>query len=350
MSRSLSRRALPLSFAVVLVALAAAACTHTGVNSAEGWNVVKTRHFTMYTATAQRHDWTLNGLEFHHAAFSGSFFSGAEMSNIDVLFVEEDDFLDLMGNRRQAAALARVPGNGKIGKDGLIIVKPHSGNNQAYNAEALSHIFIHRMLPQAPLWFHEGFAAYLKAADYRETGGTRVACFGRPGVSDVTFIPLDKFFSLNWDEYDGGEARSWYKHTGRMLIDLILHGDNGQHRGALDLLLNGFSRGATTPELMKAAFPNHTPQTLAKRVVDHGTDVLTQAQQNPNVRGICPLPFKVSEEHAPDISDRAMNPAEAADIRVLLDGIKRLPLREDGYPMWFPEEIIVRSEAGGGAK
>ncbi len=332
--------------ALALAALVGAGCTHTGINSPEGWNVVKSKHFNLYTSTNTLYEEPLRALEFQYAALSSSFFRGGDVGKIDVLFLEDTDFTELFGNRREGAALARVPGGGAIGKDGLVVVQP---NQQLAGAEMVTHVFIHRAFPKAPLWFHEGFSAYARTAEYQEGAGQRRACFGRAVSSDFKAIPLAKVFAMGWDEYDGDEARGWFKHSARMLIDYTMHGENGRHANSLGAVVQGIAQGQASDALVAAAYPELPLAELDRRVAAHGTDVEAQTQTRAAVRGLCPVPFPVPPERAADLSeDRPLEPATAADIAAVLAGIRKLPRRDDGYPPWYPTEVVAQAEGGAG--
>ena len=328
---------------VVSMALLVAGCASTGLNSPDAWHVVKSKRFTMYTSTTLSHSETLNGLEYHYASLSSSFFT-KDIGNVDVLFLENDDFTDILGIRRSYVVLPRVPGGGKIGKEGLLIVRPLHGVGDNTSAEALTHVFIDRVLPTAPLWFHEGLSAYARMAEYKEGGGKRFACFGTPGFSETSFIPLDKVFAMSWDEYDGDEARSWYKNTVRMLIDFSMHAEGGKHRPAMGTMVEGFLAGQKTDQIIKAAFPAMNVKQLSERVTEHGTDVINQPS---TIRGVCPIGFPIPEEKAADIGDHPLVAADPADIKAVAAAIRKLP-RTDGYPGWYPLEMIDRAEKSPG--
>jgi hypothetical protein len=331
------------------VALAAAAlaagCGHTGINSPEGWNRVQTKHFTLYTSTSQLYSETLVGLEYHYASFSSSFFKHVDIGKVDVLFLEADDFGELFGYKRGFATLARMPRGGPIGKEGLIVVKDATSDNAS--AEALAHVFVHRGIPNAPLWFHEGFSSYARYVEYKEGGGQRMTCFGQPAIDDLPFIPLSKLFQMSWDDYDGAEARSWYKQTARTLVDFMLHGERGKRIESLNVVVAGFTAGKATPEIIPVAFKDLDLDALNKKVVEHGTDVLHQAASATKVRGLCPIGFEIRQDVLPDLGERTLEDVPPDQIKALLDGLKRLPRRDDGYPGWYPEEIVARVEAGG---
>ena len=336
-----------VAMSFVLGALTAG-CASTGLNSPDTWHVAKSKRFTMYTPTTISHAELLNGLEYRYAALSSSFFR-KDVGAIDVLFLEDVDFVDTFGSRRSNVTLHRVPGNGKIGKDGLIVLKAVQGDLGA--AEAVTQVFIDRVLPTAPLWFHEGFASYGRSAEYKEGDGRRVACFGAAPANDpsflidVRFIPLDKLFALSWDEYDGEEARRWYKNTARMLIDFSMHGDDGKRQKAMGAMVDGFLSGKDTGTIIKAGFPDLDVKALTERVIAHGTDI---ANRPTNVRGLCPIGFPIPPEKVADTGDHPLTPADGADIRAVIAAIRTLPRRADGFPGWYPEEIIARAEKSPG--
>jgi len=331
------------TFLVFLTALGTG-CASTGLNAPDSWHVAKSKRFTMYTPTTVSHGELLNGLEYHYASLSSSFFR-KDIGSVDVLFLEDVDFVDTFGSRRSNVALHRIPGGGKIGKDGLVIIKGVQGDLGA--AEAVTHVFIDRVLPTAPLWFHEGFASYGRSGEYKEGEGRRVACYGAAPANDprfamdARFIPLDKLFAMSWDEYDGEEARAWYKNTAKMLIDFSMHGEDGKRQKAMGAMVEGFLSGQNTAAIIKTGFPDLDVKTLSERVIAHGTDI---ANRPSNVRGLCPIGFPIPPEKAADVGDHPLTAADGADIRAVIAAIKTLPRRADGFPGWYPEEIIARAE------
>jgi len=332
----------------VLVTALGAGCASTGLNSPDTWHVAKSKRFTMYTPTTMSHGELMNGLEYHYASLASSFFR-KDIGSVDVLFLEDVDFVDTFGSRRSNVALHRIPGGGKIGKEGLIVIKGVQGDLGA--AEAITHVFIDRVLPGAPLWFHEGFAGYGRTGQYKEGDGRRVACFGGAHASDprfiteARFIPLDKMFAMSWDEYDGEEARTWYKNTARMLIDFSMHGEDGKRQKAMGAMVDGFLAGKDTASIMKTGFPDLDVKGLSERVIAHGTDI---ANRPSNVRGLCPIGFPIPDEKAADVGDHPLEAADGADIRALIAAVRSLPRRADGFPGWYPEEIIARAEKSPG--
>lgn len=333
----------------LLFALGAASvgCASTGVNSAEGWNQVQTKHFTLLTATTQLYTEPLNGIEYHYASLSGGFFK-QDMGKVDVVFLESGDFLEIFGAKRNFAAMARVPGTKEVGKDGLLVVKESQDDDAS--GEGLAHIFIHRAFPKAPLWYHEGFAAYVRTMQYREGNGKGMACFGKPSGDEFTVLPISKVFSMTWDEYDGGESRGWFKHTARTLFDFIFHAEGGKRIEAFNAVVTGVEAGQTGDAILKEAFRDMDAAGLDKRLNDHRSDVQREASTQAQVRGLCPIGFPIPDDKKPDLGERKLEDVPAEKMRGLLAGLRRLPLRSEGYPAWYPEDVVARAESGAGGQ
>lgn len=330
------------SLLVVLGTALSVGCAHPGIGSAEGWNAIKTKHFTMYAGGGERFDATLTALEYSHAALSSSpFFKDTKMDPIEVLFVNPQDMDELFGLRRSGAAVAAVPGGGKLGQAGLIVVDNDPEGDHA--TEMLTHLFIHKRWPKAPLWFHEGFSLFTRSVMYQEGDGKRVGCFGKPSATVEAFVPLSKLLAMSWDDYDGNEARGWYKRTAGTIIDFIIFADGGKYfQEKMGAVVDALNAGKGGPDVMAAAFPGPLAD-MDSKIVEHGNTV---AHQGPAIRGICPLGIPIPEEKAPDNVEAAKSePLPAADMKALMDGLQKLPRRSDGYPPWFPAEVAVR--AGG---
>lgn len=319
-------------------------CVHTGIGSPEGWNVSKSKHFNVITISSQLHSATQVALEYQYAALSASFFNKASIAPVDVLFLDEDDFLEMMGPLRSGAALAKVPGKGKLGSKGLLIVKNDSGGDSS--AEALTHLFIDAQFPKAPLWFHEGFASYARTVQYKSNGQSAVGCFGLPAGGD-TLVPVEKLLSMSWDDLDGDEMRSWAKFTGRAMIDYLFHADDGSHRKQVGALISGVAEGQPGTEILKAAFPSMDIPALDLKLKQHGADIAFLVQSGAKTRGLCPIAHPIDPDKGPDQGERKMVPVPPSDMKELLDAVKRLP-RRDGYPSWYPAAIIDKVPASGG--
>jgi hypothetical protein len=316
-------------------------CASGGIGNPEGWTLMQSQHFNVYVGAPRHATQTLAELEYAHAAFSSSFFRGVDVPKTDVLFLEEADFQSLVGFRRKEMILAKLPSKDtQVGADGLIILEDTTGDHGINRA--LAHLFIEKKFPHAPLWFHQGFSSYARTLMYRRGDNNAAACFGTPsGGSHDTLIPLDKLGSLSWDDYDGDEARSWYDYTGRTLFDYVLHGEGGKNKERIGPLVGAMASGGSLTASINAAFPGITLAALDKQLGEHQADVVYHLENATKVRGLCPIPFVVPPDKFADQGERKMSPANPADIKAMLEAIKKLP-RLDGYPGWYPPEVIAK--------
>lgn len=324
---------------VILAAALGAGCAGAGLSSPEGWSVVRTRHFNFHTTTDEhRYAPTLTALEYSYASLSSSFFKNVELGQVDVLYVDSsEDFKGLFGQKRDTAALPTVPGGARIGKDGLVVMTSDREGNKS--AEALAHLFIHKMMPAAPLWFHEGFAAYVRNLQYKEGGGQRVACFGYPGGKPESYVPLGELFTIGWDQYDEG-PRSWYKGTARTLIDFVMHGADGALVEKMPGIIEALLAGRPSADVIVAELGPLAE--LDPKIVDHGNSAAHAGRSGAQVRGLCPIGFPIPDDRAPDLGTRKAEPVPAADMEALVAGLRRLPRLEEGYPEWFPPEVLPK--------
>src|SRR5262245_22042165 len=175
---------------IVVAAFAATVslgCAHGNLNSPAGWTAIESKHFTVYAPDTNFYAPTLVSLEYSYASVGSSFFfKNTDVGKVDVLFLDDEEFVALMGARRHAAVLEKVPGDGKIAQRGLIITKADPDGH--YGAHMLAHLYLRKLVPAAPLWFHEGFASYLGTLEYQEgEGGMRMACFGKPSGGSESY-------------------------------------------------------------------------------------------------------------------------------------------------------------------
>jgi hypothetical protein len=338
-------------------ALAMLSAVSVGCATGEGWNAIKTKNFTVYTNTTDHYKDTLRQLENVHAALASSFFRGdQEMGNIDVLFVDDVEFRGLMGEFRQGAAVAKVPGDGKIGKDGLLILRPHVNRETDVSvaqgdptanlagraaAEMLSHIFIQRRIPSAPLWFHEGFSAYATGVQLRAKDNQNIACFGYlRGVEAL--LPLKDVWDMSFEGYADGNARGWFQSTAFVLMDYIMHGENNVHREKLGPFVNGIAAGEQGSALVSAAFPAIAPEAFEKSLATHREMIKQGLSTRAETRGQCPFGFVIPADKTPvDPSTAQSTPVPPAEITALLKAIEALPMRTE-YPPYYPPEVVEK--------
>ncbi len=327
-----------------------------GLSNAEGWHHIESKHFNMYSSETHLYPQTLLSLEYAYASLSSSFiFQNVDLGKVDVLFLEDGDFTELLGVRRRGVVLPSAPGGGKIGHDGLLVVKADTSGGagsagslemdsvsslQANSTQLMAHLYIHKILPGAPLWFHEGFAAYADGAAYKEGGGKRVACFGDPPGSSDSYTPLGEMFSATWAEYDE-KYKSWYRHTAETFIDFIIHGEGDKFRPLTVQMMDGIAAGTDSTTIAKTMFPALSLDQLNARVIEHGQGTKHAGAGGKKARGMCPIGFPIPDDKAADRSEGKVSDAAGADIGPLIAGLKTLPSRE-GYPMWYPVDVLAK--------
>jgi hypothetical protein len=318
----------------------AVGCASGGIGNPEGWSLMQSQHFNVYAGAPRHATQALAELEYAHSAFQSSFFRGVDLPKTDVLFLEESDFQSLVGFLREEMVLAKLPSQAtKVGADGLIIIRDTTTDHGINRA--MAHLFIAKKFPNAPLWFHEGFASYARTVQYKRGDGQAAACFGTPSGKPDTLIPLDKLAGMSWDDYDGDEARSWYEYTGRTLFDYILHGDEGKNKERIGPLVGAMADGKPLSAAVNAAFPGTSLAAMDKKLGEHNADVVYHLDNATKIRGLCPIPFKVPDDQFADQSERKISPAPAADVKAVLDALKKLP-RLEGYPSWYPAEVVAK--------
>jgi hypothetical protein len=322
-----------------VAALLVAGCGHSVLNSMEGWRAVRTQHLTFYTSTRVLYSTTQAAAEHSYAAMASSFFQGADVGNVDVLFLEGEDFGALLGYKRQVAVMAKVPGNGKIGQRGLIVLQTDPTGKAVHGP--LMHLFMQKRVPHAPLWLHEGMAGYAGTLVLMGGHGHQVACFGRPMGGRGQLIKVDELFGATWDQFAEG-PQSWYHYTASVLIDYILHAENARYRDRLDGIVERVSNGEPAPAVLSSAMPGMTMDMLNRKISDHSRDL--QYIAGSPVRGRCPMGFEIPPENMANPDQREITPVAAADMKELFEALKKLPARDDGYPSWYPPEVITRVE------
>src|SRR3954468_20900956 len=120
-------------------------CSHGPWNPYGGWNAARTKHITLYTGTRFVHRTAAESLEYAYAALSSSLFRTRAIAPVEVLFVEEPQLVGTFGIFRRAAAVARPPGHGILGRRGLAVITEGTGVPGA--AHVLAHLFLHAVAP-----------------------------------------------------------------------------------------------------------------------------------------------------------------------------------------------------------
>lgn len=331
---------------------------------AQSWNRVETEHVTLYTSTDVLYKETLRQLENAHASLSSSFFRGKDVGKVEVLFLDDPEFIGYFGNFRNGAALAAVPGDGEIGKKGLLVLRPHAATLQAVSQETtlgevpsagpgaalnraglaakemMTHLFVERAMPQAPLWFHEGFAAYVRTSEIRSDGQRTFACFGYPQPPE-SLLPVSSLWDVDFNDYAAPERRGWFQSTGYLLIDYIMHADGGAHRQMMMPIVEGVSSGQPSAEVVQAAFGGAAPEAIDEILGLHKQAFDQMMSTQNQVRGNCPYGVIVANERRPDERAPRISPVEPAKMEALFRALDALPARDE-YPPYYPPAVIAK--------
>jgi hypothetical protein len=302
------------------------------VGCAGGWQEMKTKQFTGYADRPRDYRQTMEELEYAYAALA-TFFPRADVGRVEVLFMPWTDQQLAFGSDRPGLVLPGVPGAGKIGQGNLIVM---GEAGMGASISLLSHLFVYKVLPTAPLWIHESMATYFSNTSMQRGGGHFQACFGTVAPLDARFMqmPLDQFFSIGWRDYDHSNP-SFYNGTARLLMDFIFFGDKGAYREKLPGIFAAAARGTPGPQIMKETFPNMNLDQLGRRIAD-----FKGSHQEQMERGLmCPLPAPIAPEKFPDRESPREAPINPADVDQLMAALKKLP-HGDYYPSWYPPEIL----------
>jgi hypothetical protein len=351
-----------MTFALsVFVGVLASGCA----SGLEGWRQVETRNITLYTNTDVQYKETLRQLENSYSSLSASFFKGKDIGKVEVLFMDDTDFIGYFGNFRKGAALASVPGDGVIGKNGLLVLRPHSqdlnpsvgadgvaaknfdaGTGALNNAagtsakEMLTHLFILRAMPKVPLWFHEGFSAYVSTSEVRAGNGQTFGCFGFPLTGQV-MMPVASIWDTGFEQYAKPEYRGWFQSTAMTLVDFVMHADNNKHRAAMGQMVNDLASGMPSSSVVSAAFDGANEKAIDELLQVHRQNVSQIVASAAPVRGQCPFGVVIPSVLAPDESVPKITSRSAADMEALFRALSAFPAKDE-YPPYYPPEVVAK--------
>jgi hypothetical protein len=309
----------------LLLALVSAGC-------AGGWHELRTQRITAYTERPYHFRETLRQVEYAHAALS-AFFPKAEVGSVEVLFLDYTRVLHAFGSERGGLVLTVLPGAGKLGRRNLIVMGDYLATGLP--AALLSHLFLHQVVPNAPLWLHQAMAQYLRTATVQQGGGTWRACFGfQTGRVRYFQLPLQQFFAIPWTDYPR-QADS-YDDTARLFSDFLFHGDGGAHRPKLVTIFAGAARGHPAPEIISKLFPEVTLDQIDRRLAD-----FKASPRDLHDRGTdCPLPLPIPASAIPDEFTPRDTPLPTADVDELLAALQKLP-HGNSFSAWYPPEVLA---------
>lgn len=358
MGRTLRPRSRVLLGAGLLVlaagAGAAAGCAVTRAQQREGWVASRTDNVTVYTNTLMQHRFPQEWLEQSFAAFA-AFFPGAAKKPVDVVFLAREPgsllrFHHPLAIPRDSWSIATVPGNGNIGRDGLLILEDRRSHHEA--AVMLAHQFVARAVPNAPLWLQVGLSRYLAGYRMHYQGNVWLACFGSPAfpaapnaAAGRVLMPLDDLFGWDWYRYESWRGRNWYGYTAHVVVHFLIHGGVGTfHRERFRVFLDAIGKGASTDEALGRGYPHILDDEWEDAIATHarpeGNRRLIASQFDTIPQGLC---FRIPP------ADRAARtpsrtPVAAAEIGRVLDDLQWIDVFRKSVP-WMPPDIVAAEAA-----
>jgi hypothetical protein len=340
-----------------LALVVAVGCGHAGLTHPEGWQRHETAHFNLYAGN--HHDaWRgpLENLERAHAALTSSYLKSEATSRIDVIFIEEAEFEARIAPATMGVALEALPA-GPIGADGLLLVSSH------VRSGALARHLVAKTMPDAPCWFQEGLAEFLRSTKYLADGGAARACVGQPLASGVQhfgssktlvstrvqtsawvnrphgFVPLPELFALTREPGDEGVPHS-IVNTGRAIIDFLHFGDGGRYRAAAGALMAKVQAGAHAGPMLSALLPGAGPDELLARIRAHDAEVQASLSSQTRPRGECPIAFPI----AAPASSQPLRSVDVppSDMKPVLGTVVRLMESGRGL-LWYRRQMVERA-------
>jgi hypothetical protein len=322
-------------FLALWFSVATGACTHAPWNPHRGWTRYDNGNVELYTDAALEPKLTLDYLDASYEVLSRTFFRDDQVPPVRVLHVSTPSVSPLStadGGYRIFAAIGQSPaasgsgaGSGRSTHAGALLMVGDTGKITHY-AHAMAHHFIQSALPKAPLWLHEGLASY--ASRFRsEPSNDRILCFGTTQPADARYVvePLDKLFSLSWQDYNDTMGPN-IDGTAWGFVDYLLHGEEGKLRGRFKVLLRQLGSGLSTEEALRMVYPELRRDTLDQRFQDH--------MRTPRPKQLCPVSLPVGpgsgRKHA-----TSKAPVPEAEMKSLFDGLEALPIRR-GFADYFP--------------
>lgn len=148
---------------------------------------------------------------------------------------------------------------------------------------------------------------------------------------------------MRYGSFNDRETRHAFEQTSRTLIDYTLHQDAGRGGERFTALLNGIQTQAPIEALLPGIF-GITMDRLNAALKEHTTELIHMSGQATFPRGQCPLSFEVPEDRRADLGEHPAQPVPGAEMKALLEGVKRLPDREQGWQEWYPESVIAAAE------
>ncbi len=344
-------------------ALLLAGCSHLPDRAGKGWVAHDTRNTRVYSATKIEHRYAQEWLETAFHAYKHSFFKTVTTRPVEAMFLEAEPggltrFYRPNDDPPDAWSIEGMPGGGRIGKNGLIVLTER--RNYRGVSEQVAYQMISQAMPNAPVWFRIGFARYLSEYRVHYRGDKYLVCYGSwrrlvpqshfvsptpywtGGRAQTTtsypgrdvLLPIADVLNADWYDY-ADDGRRWFDFTAYALVSYLIHGRDAWHASRFNVLLDAFSAGHSTVDALATAYPHLLFDELDEEVTRYARKPSgAYWEQNPD--GLC---FKIpSAKHAEKVA--AKNPVSQADVQAALDDLKRMPLWR-GYGSWYPTDVLL---------
>jgi hypothetical protein len=342
-----------------------AGCSHNPRRPAAGWSAYDTRNVRVYSSTIVEHEYAQEWLETAYHAFRSSFFKDLQLRPLEAMFLQVEPgsmtrFYLPTDDPPVSWALEGMPGGGRIGKDGLIVLTER--RDYRGTSKQVAYQLIGQAIAQAPVWLRVGFGQYLSEYRLHYKGDRWMVCYGtRKG-----FLPPAHFTNtqglgsrpqtlrnvpgrdvllpvadvLNADWYQATRDAYWFNFTAYALVSYLIHGHDEWHASRFPLLLAALHQGKSTPEALAEAYPHILFDELDQAVSDYVRSPQRGVFWEQKPDGLCfQIPSAAYADKKP-----ARSPATEADVQAALDDLKRLPLWRK-YGSWYPTEVLL-SQAG----
>jgi hypothetical protein len=361
---------------VVAAAFLLASCSYNPRRPAANWSAFDTRNVRVYTSTHVEHEFAQEWLETAFSAYRASFFKDLRVHPVEAMFLQVEPgaatrFFLPTDDPPVAWALESMPGGGRIGKEGLIVLTDRRDFRGASKQVALQ--LIAQAIPHAPFWLRVGFAQYLSEYRLHYRGNQRekpwLVCYGTnkgflppTHFADTTgwlggraqtqrnvagrdvLVPIDEVLDADWYKVSG-ESRYWFNFTAYALVSFLIHGQAGNenpgfHATRFPLLLQALAEGRSTDEALAFAYPHILPDELDGLVRRYVRSPARGMFLETTPDGLCfNIPSAAHAERKP-----AKSPVAEADVQDALDDLRRMPLWRK-YGSWYPTDVLL-SQSG----
>jgi hypothetical protein len=347
-----------------------AGCSYNPRRPGAGWTAHDSRNVRVYSSTLVEHEYPQEWLENAFHAYQNSFFKEQKLKPLEAMFLQVPPGSGTRIYRPNddppvAWTLEGMPGGGRIGKSGLIVLTERRDAKGA--SRQVAYQLIGQAIPKAPVWLRIGFGQYLAEfrvhyrADRRRDPwkvcyGTQsgflspsyYANLGGLGSRPQTLrsvpgrdvlIPLSDVLGADWYAY-ARNGRYWFNFTAYAFVSFLIHGRDSWHATRFPLLLEALGAGLSTADALASAYPHLLPEELDEELSNYVRAPRQGVFWQEKPDGLC---FAIPPgDHAS--AKTAASPVSEVDVQMALDDLRRLPMWR-GYASWYPQDVLL-SQSG----